>query len=32
LPLQAMEEGVARLLRSHPTTWERVELLAQLAC
>jgi len=32
LPLQAMEEGVAGLLRSHPTTWERVGLLAQLAC
>jgi heat shock protein HtpX len=31
LPMQAFEDGVARLLRSHPTTYERVGLLAQLA-
>jgi heat shock protein HtpX len=32
MPLQAMQEDVARWLRSHPTTWQRVGLLAQLAC
>jgi heat shock protein HtpX len=31
IPMQAFEDGVARLLRSHPTTCERVGLLAQLA-
>jgi heat shock protein HtpX len=31
IPMHAMEDGVARLLRSHPTTYERVGLLAQLA-
>jgi heat shock protein HtpX len=31
IPMQAFEDGVARLLRSHPTTYERVGLLAQLA-
>jgi heat shock protein HtpX len=30
-PLRAVEDGVTRLLRSHPTTYERVGLLAQLA-
>jgi hypothetical protein len=29
--LQAVEDGVARLLRSHPATWERVGLLVRLA-
>ena len=31
IPMQAFEDGVARLLRSHPATHERVGLLAQLA-
>jgi heat shock protein HtpX len=31
IPMQAFEDGTARLLRSHPTTYERVGLLAQLA-
>jgi heat shock protein HtpX len=31
VPMQAMEDGVTRLLRSHPTTCERVGLLVQLA-
>jgi heat shock protein HtpX len=31
IPLQAMQDDIARWLRSHPTTWERVGLLAQLA-
>jgi heat shock protein HtpX len=31
IPMQAMEDSVARLLRSHPATWERVGLLVQLA-
>lgn len=31
IPMQAFEDGIARLLRSHPTTYERVGLLAQLA-
>jgi heat shock protein HtpX len=31
IPMQAFEDGVARLLRSHPTTCERVGLLALLA-
>jgi heat shock protein HtpX len=31
IPMQAFEDGVARLLRSHPATYERVGLLAQLA-
>ena len=31
IPLQAVEDGAARLLRSHPATWERIGLLAQLA-
>jgi heat shock protein HtpX len=31
VPMQAMEDSVARLLRSHPATWERVGLLVQLA-
>jgi heat shock protein HtpX len=30
-PMQAFEDGVTCLLRSHPTTYERVGLLAQLA-
>lgn len=32
IPMQAFEDGIARLLRSHPTTCERVGLLARLAC
>jgi heat shock protein HtpX len=32
VPMQAMEDSVARLLRSHPATWERVGLLVRLAC
>jgi heat shock protein HtpX len=32
VPMQAMEDSVTRLLRSHPTTHERVGLLARLAC
>jgi heat shock protein HtpX len=32
LPLQAAQDEVARWLRSHPTTWERLGLLAQLSC
>ena len=32
IPMHAFEDGVTRLLRSHPTTCERVGLLAQLAC
>ena len=32
IPMQAFEDGVARLLRSHPTTDERVGLLARLTC
>jgi heat shock protein HtpX len=31
IPLQAVEDSAVRLLRSHPATWERVGLLAQLA-
>jgi heat shock protein HtpX len=31
IPMQAFEDGVARLMRSHPTTCERVGLLAQFA-
>lgn len=31
VPMQVMEDGVARLLRSHPTTNERIGLLAQFA-
>ena len=31
IPMQAFEDGIAGLLRSHPTTYERVGLLAQLA-
>jgi heat shock protein HtpX len=31
IPLQAVEDSAARLLRSHPATWERIGLLAQLA-
>jgi heat shock protein HtpX len=31
IPMRAFEDGVERLLRSHPTTYERVGLLAQLA-
>jgi heat shock protein HtpX len=30
-PLQAVEDRIGRWLRSHPTTWERVGLLAQFA-
>ena len=31
MPMQAMEDGIAHLLRSHPTTNERVGLLARFA-
>jgi len=31
IPMQAFEDGIARLLRSHPTTYERVGFLTQLA-
>jgi heat shock protein HtpX len=31
VPIQAMDDGVTRLLRSHPTAYERVGFLAQLA-